>query len=72
MRPPYLSVHMPRGTRISEPVSTGVAVRMPNWVALRSSALRIGMPMTPNIIHTMKQTVKASVLTISTDHACAL
>jgi hypothetical protein len=25
--------------------------------------------MTPNIIHTMKQTVKARVLTISTDHA---
>jgi hypothetical protein len=25
--------------------------------------------MTPNIIHTMKHTVKASVLTISTDHA---
>jgi hypothetical protein len=27
------------------------------------------MPMTPNIIHTMKQTVKAKVLTISTDQA---
>jgi hypothetical protein len=25
--------------------------------------------MTPNIIHTMKQTVKAMVLTMSTDHA---
>ena len=24
MRPPYWSVHMPSGTRISEPVSTGV------------------------------------------------
>jgi hypothetical protein len=27
------------------------------------------MPITPNIIQTMKQTVNASVLTISTDHA---
>jgi hypothetical protein len=27
------------------------------------------MPMTPNIIQTMKHTVKANVLTISTDHA---
>jgi hypothetical protein len=30
------------------------------------------MPITPNIIHTMKQTVKASVLTKSTDKACRL
>jgi hypothetical protein len=29
----------------------------------------IGIPITPNIIQTMKQTVKASVLTISTDQA---
>ena len=67
MRPPYLSVHMPSGTRISEPVSTGVAVRMPNSVAFRPSVFLIGMPITPNIIHTMKHTVKAAVLTISTD-----
>ena len=26
IRPPNLSVHIPSGTRISEPVSTGVAV----------------------------------------------
>ena len=69
MRPPNLSVHMPSGTRISEPVSTGVAVSRPNSVALRSSVFRIGMPMTANIIHTMKHTVNASVLTISTDSA---
>jgi len=30
------------------------------------------MPITPNIIQTMKQTVKARVLTISTDQACRL
>ena len=72
MRPPNLSVHIPSGTRISEPVSTGVAVRRPNCVEFRSSILRIGMPITPNIIHTMKHTVKASVLTISTDSACLL
>ena len=65
MRPPNLSVQMPSGTRISEPVSTGVAVSRPNSVALRPSVFLIGMPITPNIIQTMKQTVKASVLTIS-------
>ena len=70
MRPPNLSVHMPSGTRISEPVSTGVAVSRPNSVALRLRVFRIGMPMTPNIIQTMKHTVNASVLTISTDSAC--
>ena len=30
---------------------------------------KIQMPMTPNIIQTIKHTVKASVLTISTDQA---
>ena len=38
MRPPNLSVQIPSGTRISEPVSTGVAVSRPNSVALRFSA----------------------------------
>jgi hypothetical protein len=60
---------MPNGTRINEPVSTGVAISRPNSVALRPSVFFSGMPMTPNIIQTMKQTVKASVLTISTDQA---
>jgi hypothetical protein len=69
MRPPNLSVHMPSGTRINDPVNTGVAVRRSNSVALRFSVLRIGMPMTPNIIHTMKRTVNANVLTISMDNA---
>ena len=72
MRPPYLSVQMPSGTRISEPVSTGIAVSRPNSVAFRPSVFLIGMPMTANIIHTMKQTVKASVLTTSTDQCLAL
>src|SRR5450631_4728637 len=69
MRPPYLSVQMPSGTRISEPVNTGMAVSSPNSVALSPKVFFNGMPMTPNIIHTMKQTVNANVLTISTDHA---
>ena len=63
---------MPSGTRMSEPVSTGMAVSRPNWVALRSSIFLIGMPITPNIIQTMKQTVKDQVLTISTDQALRL
>jgi hypothetical protein len=70
MRPPYLSVQMPSGTRTSDPVSTGVAVSRPNSVAFRPSVFLSGMPMTPNIIHTMKHTVKAKVLTTSTDQAC--
>jgi hypothetical protein len=70
MRPPYLSVQMPSGTRTSEPVSTGMDVSRPNCVAFRFSIFLIGMPITPNIIHTMKQTVKAKVLTMSTDQAC--
>jgi hypothetical protein len=58
---------MPSGTRISEPVSTGIAVSRPNSVALRFSVFLIGMPITPNIIQTMKQTVNARVLTTRTD-----
>ena len=69
MRPPYLSVQMPSGTRINEPVSTGVAVSRPNSVAFKPSVFLIGIPITPNIIQTMKQTVKASVLTSSTASA---
>ncbi|GCL65489.1 hypothetical protein AQPW35_45700 [Rubrivivax pictus] len=38
-------------------------------MAFRPRVFFSGMPMTPNIIHTMKQTVNAIVLTISTDHA---
>ena len=60
---------MPSGTLTSEPVSTGIAVSRPNCVALRLSVFFSGMPMTPNIIQTMKQTVKASVLAASTDQA---
>ncbi len=67
MRPPKRSVQMPRGTRMREPASTGIAVSRPNSVELRFSAFLIGMPMTPNIIQTMKQTVKARVLTARTD-----
>src|SRR5574337_731927 len=70
MRPPNLSVHMPSGTRISEPVSTGVAASRPNSVAFSPSVFLIGMPITPNIIQTVKHTVNASVLTKSTERAC--
>src|SRR4029450_10186989 len=72
MRPPYLSVHIPRGTRISEPVSTGVAVSNPNCVAFKSSIFLIGMPITANIIQIAKQTVNAIVLMIATDHCLVL
>ena len=38
----------------------------------RFSIFLMGMPITPNIIQTMKQTVKAKVLTMSTDQAWRL
>ena len=60
---------MPSGTRTRDPVSTGIAMSRPNWVELRSSIFLIGMPITPNIIQTIKHTVKASVLTMRTDQA---
>ena len=63
---------MPNGTRIREPLSTGMAVSRPNSVAFRSSDFLIGMPITANIIQTMKQTVNASVLAINTDRALRL
>ncbi|MOA62617.1 hypothetical protein D3C78_1880970 [compost metagenome] len=66
MRPPKRSVQMPSGTRTSEPVSTGVAARMPNWVSDRPSCSLIGMPNTANIIQIMKHTVNATVLEAST------
>jgi hypothetical protein len=39
---------------------------------LRLSDALIGMPMTANIIHTMKQTVNAAVLDATTDHCLCL
>ena len=69
MRPPNLSVHIPSGTRISDPVKTGVAIRMPNSVSFKPSCCLIGTPMTANIIQIMKHTVNDSVLMMTTDHA---
>ncbi len=69
MRPPKRSVHMPSGRRISEPVSTGSATSTPNCVSLRPRFCLIGMPITANIIHTMKHTVNAVVLAVTTDQA---
>jgi hypothetical protein len=60
---------MPNGTRINEPLKTGIAVSSPNSVAFKPSVFFSGIPMTANIIHTMKHTVKARVLTMSTDQA---
>ena len=62
-RPPNRSVHIPRGSRKRAPVRTGVAVNKPNSVELRPSSARIGIPVTPNIIQTAKQTVNAHVVT---------
>jgi hypothetical protein len=68
-RPPNLSVHMPKGNRIREPVSTGVAIKIPNCVSFRLNMALMGMPITANIIQIMKHTVKESVLIPTTDHA---
>ncbi len=52
--------------RNNAPVSTGVEVRRPNSSPLRPSSFPIGIPMTPNISHTAKQTTNAHVVTPST------
>ena len=61
IRPPNRSVQTPSGRRNSAPVRIGVAVSRPNSEAFRCSVLRIGMPVTPNIIQAAKQTAKARV-----------
>ncbi|WP_415873786.1 hypothetical protein [Burkholderia ubonensis] len=61
---------MPSGTRISEPLNTGIAAIRPNSVSLRPSVCLSGMPRIANIIQTAKQTVNANVLAISTGIAC--
>ena len=72
MRPPKRSVQTPSGTRMREPVSTGMAVSRPNCAFVRPRVFLMGTPMTPNIIQTMKHTVNASVLTTRTDKALPL
>jgi hypothetical protein len=37
LRPPNWSDQMPRKTRLTEPVSTGVAINRPNWVSFKPS-----------------------------------
>src|SRR5262249_13186461 len=48
------------------PVSTGIEVNRPNSSPLRPSSFLIGIPITPNITHTAKQTTNAQVVTPST------
>jgi hypothetical protein len=62
VRPPNWSDQIPRNTRLTDPVSTGVAMSRPNWVSVRPSCALIWMPMMEKIIHTAKHTVKAKVL----------
>src|SRR6516165_5264408 len=66
IRPPNLSVQMPSGRRNNAPVSTGVEVNRPNSTPLRPSSFLIGIPTTPNITHTAKQTTNAQVVIPST------
>jgi hypothetical protein len=67
--PPNLSVHIPIGKRINDPVRTGIAINKPNWVSFNDNICLIGMPITANIIHIMKQMVKEIVLAVTTDQA---
>jgi hypothetical protein len=66
IRPPNLSVQIPSGRRNNAPVNTGVEVSRPNSAPLRPSSFLIGMPITPDINHTAKQTMNAHVVTAST------
>src|SRR5262249_15502036 len=63
------SVQMPSGSRMSAPSRIGVAVSSPNSVLFNPSCPRIGTPITPNIVHTAKHTVNASVLASRTEYA---
>ena len=54
-------------TRISEPESTGTAIRIPVCVSFRPSCSCTFTPTIASIIQIMKQTVKANVLKISTE-----
>ncbi len=67
MRPPKRSVQIPSGNRNTAPVRTGVAVRSPTWVESRFSRVRIGIPVTPNIVRTAKHAVNAQVVTNRTE-----
>src|SRR5579863_80757 len=66
IRPPNRSVQIPSGKRSNAPVSTGVEVSRPNSKPLRPSSFLIGMPITPNISQTAKQTMNAHVVTART------
>ena len=58
---------MPSGKRNNAPVSTGVEVSRPNSTPFRPNSSLIGIPITPNISHTAKQTMNAHVLTARTN-----
>ena len=68
-RPSLRSVHSPSGIRTRDPVRIGRPIMRPTSVALSCSMRPTGMPSTPNIIQTMKHTVNASVLAMSTSQA---
>ena len=70
-RPPNLSVSMPRGNRVSDPVSTGTPIRIPIWLALQSNTWLStrNVTSTPLSIHAAKHTVNATVLSARTTWA---
>ena len=68
VRPPKRSVRMPSGRRVIEPVKIGVATSKPNSVSFKPSWDLMRMPMTENIVHTAKLTVKAKVFMARTEY----
>ena len=70
-RPPNLSVSMPRGNLMSDPVRTGMPISVPIWAVSHSNspASTRKVTSTPFSIQHAKQTVKAIVLRARTRQA---
>ena len=68
LRPPNISVSIPRGSLDNEPVRIGVAISTPNWVSVNPRSCFIWIPKIENNVHTAKLPANATVFAESTDH----
>ncbi len=71
MRPPHLSVAIPRGRRKTAPVRTGIPINQPISFGpqLYAPLFTKNVTSTPYIIHAAKQIVNANVFTVRIHHA---
>ena len=64
IRPPYWSAQMPKIKRLSDPVKTGVATKIPNCVSFNPKSCLIWTPRMEKMVQIAKHTVNASVLKV--------